>query len=94
MTLHQHTRERLLAHLAAAGTKEQPGVLNNALRLLAKWRSALIQDVVLKQHGTVVQQGPLQGLEFVEASAEGCHIAKLLGTYEQAFQPFIEQAVG
>lgn len=67
--------------------------LNSCLRLLAKWRSALIQKTVLTNQGTVVMQGPLAGMDFVPSSAEGCHIAKLLGTYEQPLQPFIEQAI-
>lgn len=67
--------------------------LHGGLRLLAKWRSALIQKTVLTKQGTVVMQGPLAGMDFVPSSAEGCHIAKLLGTYEQPLQPFIEQAI-
>ena len=67
--------------------------LNNALRLLSKWRSVLIQNTLLQQQGTVVMQGPLQGLDFLPQSAEGCHIAKLLGCYEQPLQPYIEQAI-
>ncbi len=38
-------------------------------------------------------QGPLAGMDFLTESAEGCHIAKLLGCYEQPLQPFIEQAI-
>jgi hypothetical protein len=38
--------------------------LNEALRLLAKWRSALLQNTLLQQHGTVVMRGPLRGLDF------------------------------
>ena len=38
-------------------------------------------------------QGPLAGMNFLSESAEGCHIAKLLGCYEQPLQPFIEQAI-
>jgi len=67
--------------------------LNSALRLLSKWRSVLIQNTLLQQRGTVVMQGPLQGLDFLSQSAEGCHIAKLLGCYEQPLQPFIEAAI-
>jgi len=55
--------------------------LNTALRLLSKWRSILIQNTLLKHQGTVVMQGPLSGMEFMPQSAEGCHIAKLLGCY-------------
>lgn len=38
-------------------------------------------------------QGPLQGMDFLPQSAEGCHMAKLLGCYEQPLLPFIEQAI-
>ena len=67
--------------------------LNNALRLLSKWRSVLIQNTLIQNHGTVVMQGPLTGMDFLPQSAEGCHIAKLLGCYEQPLQPFIEKAI-
>jgi len=77
---------------AAAGPAEM-AQLNNALRLLAKWRSVLIQNTLLQQHGTRVLQGPLAGLDFLAQSAEGCHIAKLLGCYEQPLQPHIEHAI-
>ncbi|MBU3694613.1 MAG: class I SAM-dependent methyltransferase [Rhodocyclaceae bacterium] len=67
--------------------------LNNTLRLLAKWRSVLLQNTVLQQHGTVVMQGPLAGLDFLPQSAEGCHVPKLLGCYEQPLQPHIQAAL-
>jgi ribosomal protein L11 methylase PrmA len=38
-------------------------------------------------------QGPFAGMDFLSNSAEGCHIAKLLGCYEQPLQPFIEEAI-
>lgn len=67
--------------------------LNNALRLLSKWRSLLIQNTVIQYHGTTVLQGPLVDMDFFRESAEGCHTAKLLGTYEQSLQPYIEEAI-
>ena len=75
------------------GTEANQVQLNNALRLLSKWRSVLIQNTLLQQQGTVVMQGPFAGMDFLPQSAEGCHIAKLLGCYEQPLQPFIEQAI-
>lgn len=92
MTLHTQIRQQLQGLLSTPASDEA-GQLNNALRLLSKWRSVLIQNTVLQQHGTQVWQGPLQGLDFLPQSAEGCHIAKLLGCYEQPLQPFIEQAM-
>ncbi len=53
----------------------------------------LIQNTVLQQHGTRVWQGPLAGLDFLPQSAEGCHIAKLLGCYEQPLQPHVQAAM-
>jgi ribosomal protein L11 methylase PrmA len=37
--------------------------------------------------------GPLAGLDFLSQSAEGCHVAKILGCYEQPLQPYIEKAI-
>jgi hypothetical protein len=85
-----------LQHIFAQSTQgnaAEQAQLNNALRLLSKWRSVLIQNTLLQQNGMVVMQGPLKGLDFLPQSAEGCHIAKLLGCYEQPLQPFIENAV-
>ena len=92
MTLSEDITQRVLAGLS--GELEKPASsLNDTLRLLAKWRSVLIQNTLLKYEGTTVLQGPLQGLDFIEQSAEGCHVAKLLGTYEQPLQPHIEHAL-
>ena len=81
MSLHAQIRQQLTQQInqqSGAAVDDQV-TLNNALRLLSKWRSVLIQNTLLKQQGTVVMQGPLQGLDFLSQSAEGCHIAKLLG---------------
>ena len=91
MSLEQTIQNQLLSQLQ--GKQADQAQLNNALRLLSKWRSVLIQNTLLQQHGTVVMQGPLAGMDFLSQSAEGCHIAKLLGCYEQPLQPFIEQAI-
>ncbi len=92
MSLHTNVRSQLLETLNKQPVQEI-SELNNALRLLSKWRSVLIQNTLLQQQGTVVMEGPLKGLDFLTHSAEGCHIAKLLGCYEQPLLPFIEQAI-
>jgi len=91
MSLEQNIQSQLLSQLQ--GDQAGQAQLNNALRLLSKWRSVLIQNTLLQQQGTLVMQGPLAGMDFLPQSAEGCHIAKLLGCYEQPLQPFIEQAI-
>lgn len=84
--------KQLLKQLSQS-TNDSVVQLDNSLRLLSKWRSILIQKTLLQHNGTKVMQGPFKGLDFVTESAEGCHIAKLLGCYEQPLQPFIEQAI-
>lgn len=86
MSLHSQIRQQLLDNLTPPQA-EEAAQLNNALRLLSKWRSVLIQNTILQQQGTVVMDGPLKGLDFLQQSAEGCHIPKLLGCYEQPLLP-------
>lgn len=91
-TLHTQIRQQLRDNLAQP-QPDEAAQLNNALRLLAKWRSVLIQNTLLQQQGTTVMDGPLKGMDFLPQSAEGCHIAKLLGCYEQPLLPAIEAAI-
>lgn len=81
MNLHQHIHAQLLALLNQAPASE--ATLNNALRLLAKYRSLLIQNTLLQQHGAKVMAGPFAGLDLIDRSAEGCYVPKLLGCYEE-----------
>ena len=90
--LNDNVRDQLLRY--AGGADALPDRLNESFRLLAKWRSVLLRNTLLREHGTVVLQGPLRGLDFLPESAEGCHVAKLLGCYEQPLQPHIEAAIG
>lgn len=89
MSLHRTVREGLARQLSAAGSDE--AVLNSALRYLAKYRSTLIQNTLVSRHGTKVMGGPFEGMDFVAQSAEGCHVPKLLGCYEEELHPFLAQ---
>jgi hypothetical protein len=90
-SLNVRIKEQLQANLEASSGDSNS--LNDALRLLSKWRSVLISNTYLQHQGTLVMQGPLKDLDFIKESAEGCHIAKLLGCYEQPLQPYIEAAI-
>ena len=92
MALSSTIRSQLSAMLAS-DTHDEHKLLNNGLRLLAKWRSVLIQNTFIQNEGTNVIQGPLKGLRFLERSSEGCHVAKLIGCYEQPLQRYIEKAI-
>ena len=92
MNLHANIRQHLQKRLADIESDDQEE-LNDALRLLSKWRSVLIQNTLLQHDGVVVLDGPFKGMEFLAQSAEGCHVAKLLGCYEQPLFPHIEQAI-
>ena len=68
-------------------------VLFNALHVVAKWRSVIIEKTVVDKCGTVVQSGPFNGMLFVSESSDACLVPKLLGTYEQELHPHIEAAI-
>lgn len=87
MNLHQQIHSQILSMLAQEQASEVS--LNNALRLLAKYRSTLLQNTLVQQHGTRVMGGVFVGMDFVAQSAEGCHVPKLLGCYEEELHPFL-----
>ena len=92
MTLHENVRAQLLQSLQQPADNEIDQ-LNNAFRLLAKWRSIMISNTIIASHETHVLQGPMQGLEYVANASEGCLAARLIGCYEQPLLPFVEEAI-
>lgn len=64
-----------------------------ALRLLAKWRSELVANEVLTRGGARVQRGPFAGMDYGQAVSEGARAVRLLGGYEAALIPVIEEIV-
>jgi hypothetical protein len=92
MSFHEKIRGDLIRILDREET-DKISQLNNSMRLLAKWRSVLIQNTVLQHEGKIVLGGPFRGMEFLEHSSEGCHVAKLLGCYEQPLFSHIENAI-
>ena len=92
MSWHRKIKNKLIEDLSLHEPNEV-SQLNNALRLLAKHRSLLIQNTVIQNSGLTVHQGPLTGLVFVKQSSEGCHVAKLIGCYEQPLHSHIRAAI-
>jgi len=91
MELNNQVVDLLKAQLSTGEANN--ALLNNCLRLLGKWRSVLLQNTIVRKNGTVVLQGLLSGLDFLSQSSEGCHVAKLLGTYEQPLQLPLEKLI-
>ena len=85
-------RERLAEWLAKPGD-DRNAQLDVSLRLLCKWRSALIQNTVQHHNGTRIWSGPFEDIDFLPRSTHACHVSKLVGCYEQPLQPFIEEAI-
>ena len=92
MNLNQKIKNTLLTSLSKESSNEIIH-LNNALRLLSKWRSILITNTYIKNEGLKVFQGPFKGMKFLKESSEGCHVAKLLGTYEQPLHNYLEKII-
>lgn len=67
--------------------------LVRAMRLLGKWRAHLIENTVLARDGAFVQSGPFKGMRYDQRASEGARVARLLGCYEAALHPVIEEIV-
>lgn len=67
--------------------------LEAALRYLAKWRSEMLTNTMVKRSGTLVLSGPFQGMSYAERATEGAFPARLIGCYEASLTPVIEEIV-
>lgn len=80
-----------LAQIAAQPA--DPENLGQALRLLAKWRSQVLLNTMIKRDGPAVQTGPFAGMIYPHAASEGAGATRLLGCYEASLAPIITQIV-
>ncbi len=89
MTFH----ERVLGMLqnTLASDQMRPEVkLYRALRLLAKYRSELIANQLIRGGGLAVRSGPFADMTMVQKRTEGCLVPKLLGCYEQELHDVLQ----
>lgn len=70
-----------------------PERLNAALRHLAKWRAAMLDNTLAARSGTTVTDGPFRGMAYPVRAAEGARAARVLGAYEASLEPVIETIV-
>lgn len=78
---------------ALLGTAPAPGALEKAYRLLAKWRSQIIENTIVQRSGTTIPHGPFAGMDYATRATEGARSARLLGCYEASLAPIIETIV-
>ncbi len=74
----------------------QPQTAQNLLlitRLMAKWRSMLLLQEVLRRDGRVIKNGPFTGMVYGGIASEGSTATRLLGAYEATLAPIIEKIV-
>jgi hypothetical protein len=67
--------------------------LNLALRILAKYRSHVVQWELAKLYGGSILDGPFAGMAFVDHGTHGSHVPKQIGCYEHELHPYIEAVV-
>ena len=67
--------------------------LEDSLRLLAKWRSALLENTLSSRSGREVLSGPFKGLHYSMRSTEGAAPARLVGCYEASLAPVVEKII-
>lgn len=72
-----------------AGERE----MNQTLRLLAKWRSALLDAHMDRTGPDRVPHGPFAGMSYTVRAAEGARLPRRLGLYEASLAPVIEAII-
>ena len=72
-----------------AGDRE----LNQALRLLAKWRAGWLEGALARRLPQQIPAGPFAGMTYTVRASEGARLARLLGVYEAGLAPVIEEIV-
>lgn len=82
-------RERVAA-LPADPSHEE---VNQAFRLLGRWRSQLLANTYIARHGAKIAGGPFAGMDYVESATEGALIPRLLGTYESELHPHLRRII-
>ena len=87
----QTLQQRVIALLSADGAG--PQALNAALRLLAKWRSEVLDRALVERSGDRVLSGPFRGMSYPLRAAEGARAPRLIGCYEASLAPVIEDIV-
>jgi len=88
--LNKNIHASLLNILSADPTSDQ---LNQALRLLAKWRAKLIQNTVQQKSGSTIKHGPFAGMNYAVSASEGGGVPRLIGAYEASLVPVIDEIV-
>ena len=84
---------RELVKLTAHPDFVTQGGLNAALRLLAKWRSKLVDNTLVATCGTTIRSGPFQGMDFVASASEANVSPRILGNYEAELHEVIERII-
>ncbi|HMB90949.1 MAG TPA: class I SAM-dependent methyltransferase [Rhodothermales bacterium] len=88
ISFHDHVLQ-LLRELIDRDQGDADMRLYEALRLLGKYRSQLIANTLAQKNGVQVRTGPFANMELASPISEGCHVPKLLGTYEQPLHPIL-----
>ncbi len=88
--LNQKIHAQLLELLSGEPTSHQ---LNLSLRLLAKWRSRLIENTAANRGGHTIKHGPFTGMNYGVPASEGGGAPRLMGVYETSLAPVIDDIV-
>lgn len=70
-----------------------PGDLNELLRLLGRWRSRMLVNTFIARQGLRIHGGLFAGMEYVDRTAEGALMPRLLGTYESELHPHLARFI-
>lgn len=70
-----------------------PKILVHALRLLAKWRCALLETHAEGRGMRALVSGPFEEMLYPERASEGARLPRMMGHYEASLAPVVEEIV-
>lgn len=88
--LSQETKDLVLERLQG---EPSPESLNKALYALAQWRARLLENTFDAESGPIVRGGPFEGMSYEAKTSDRCRVPRLMGTYEAALHPVIEEVI-
>lgn len=76
------TADMIRDHLPMGPELENHNLLNGLTRQLMMWRTTLLTNTYVREHGLTVWGGLFKGMTYVDHSTEGSLVARLIGSYE------------
>ncbi len=89
-TVHDQVLRQVQAALEQPKAESATKLLT-VMNLVTTYRAWLVANTVISRADRTVQDGPFKGMQLLDHVTNGCYAPKLLGTYERALHPVLQE---